>query len=433
MVSSQGRGVIDCATGEKIARDYDIYDEDYAHLEAEGIGPLAHQVIPITGMYGGGLPNGTRDMWESVVVTLNWPEQLLLLIHPGSCLYGSRSNHPDHFTKIGYELELRAYGFSPTGKSLIIATSSDVTIYHRGSNKSAQRKTIIPKGTKTMKHNRQQRATIAQQTLRILETGQYTNRQGVTVSLSPVLTSAKEHTRLYTPEQYLEIFAHRDDMLRDREYQTSVEVTNETTLHAARRLIVEEHEERVLCLNFASAKNPGGGFLGGSQAQEESLARASGLYPCLTQMTGYYESNRNFRSCLYTDHIIYSPDVPVFRDDDNALLDTPYTVSIITAPAVNRGAVEHNEPQRVKDIERVMFDRMEKVLSLCVIHEHPVLILGAWGCGVFRNDPVEIATLFKRHLLHDGRFRQAFKRVVFAVFDRTKTTTVLNAFQTAFE
>ncbi len=131
VVSSQGRGVLNCATGEKIARDSSQYDEDDCHLEAEGIGPLAGQRISVAGLYGGGLPNGTSDLWHVISVSLQWPESLLLLVHPGSSLYGSRVNRPDHFTKIAKVLSLHAYGFSPTGKSLIIATSSDVTIYHR--------------------------------------------------------------------------------------------------------------------------------------------------------------------------------------------------------------------------------------------------------------------------------------------------------------
>ena len=66
--------------------------------------------------------------------------------------------------------------------------------------------------------------------------------------------------------------------------------------------------------------NPGGGFLSGSQAQEESLARATALYPCLAQMTEMYETNRQLNSPLFTDNMIYSPEVPVFRDDDDILL-----------------------------------------------------------------------------------------------------------------
>lgn len=110
----------------------------------------------------------------------------------------------------------------------------------------------------------------------------------------------------------------------------------------------------MLALNFASARHPGGGFLGGSQAQEESLARASGLSPCLNQFQEMYDTNQRFSSCLYTDHMIYAPDVPVFRDDDDRLLEEPFLVSILTAPAVNAGAVRRNEPHHVQHIEPVM-------------------------------------------------------------------------------
>src|SRR6185437_10556724 len=110
----------------------------------------------------------------------------------------------------------------------------------------------------------------------------------------------------------------------------------------AGRLLRDEGADRVLALNFASARHPGGGFLKGSQAQEESLARASGLYACIAPLRGMYDANHRFRSCLYTDHLIYSPDVPVFRADNDSLLDHPYPVSFVTAPAVNAGAVRTN-------------------------------------------------------------------------------------------
>ncbi|WP_259391506.1 TIGR02452 family protein [Paenibacillus sp. 1011MAR3C5] len=123
----------------------------------------------------------------------------------------------------------------------------------------------------------------------------------------------------------------------ERSYDTIIEVTEETTLAAAARLAKEEEE--ICCLNFASAKHPGGGFLTGARAQEESLARASGLYPTIVQMKEMYSHNAWQRICLYSDYIIYSPKVPVFRDDSGVLLDKAYPVSIITSPAVNAGVV----------------------------------------------------------------------------------------------
>src|SRR5262249_17412335 len=148
------------------------------------------------------------------------------------------------------------------------------------------------------------------------------------VSVAELLDHARAHSRLYAPGDFSEVFRLRDERAArpGRPETTEFRVVNCTTLAAARQLVREEGAADVLCLNFASGKNPGGGFLNGSQAQEESLARATGLYPCLTPMRAMYDANRQFDSCLYTDHMIYSPRVPVFRDDDDALLSEPYAV-----------------------------------------------------------------------------------------------------------
>jgi uncharacterized protein (TIGR02452 family) len=199
---------------------------------------------------------------------------------------------------------------------------------------------------------------------------------------------------------------------------TIIGVRNVTTLAAAKELHAAHGAERVALLNFASARNPGGGFLNGSQAQEESLARASGLYASLNRTTDYYEANRRERSALYTDHMIYSPRVPVFRDDHDRLLDEPWHASIITAPAVNAGVVRSNEPHNVPRIREVMARRIEYVLALAAHQGQSALVLGAWGCGVFRNDPSEVAELFGDMLLGEGRYARAFAEIVFAVLDR---------------
>src|SRR5262245_61320885 len=195
---------------------------------------------------------------------------------------------------------------------------------------------------------RRTRAQIAQQTLTILEEGAYRHPSGQRMVIRDELASAHSRSVLYSPDDYHEVFRRRDRLPRDRPpIPVAFEVVNETTLHAARRLTQHDPGARVLALNFASARHPGGGFLKGSQAQEEGLARASGLYACLAQFPAMYEANARFPSCLYTDHMIYSPDVPVFRDDADALLDRPYPVSFVTAPAVNVGALRTNEPDRL--------------------------------------------------------------------------------------
>ncbi len=277
------------------------------------------------------------------------------------------------------------------------------------------------------------RAQVARETVTILEAGVYLHPGGRQLSIRDELASARSRSVLYAPDQFQDVFQRRDELLRGRApAPMAFEVTNETTLHAARRLLEVEPGARVLALNFASARHPGGGFLKGSQAQEESLARASGLYACIAPVREMYDTNARFPSCLYTDHMIYSPDVPVFRDDDDALLEHPYLLSFVTAPAVNLGALRRNEPDRLHQVEPVMLSRMEKLLSLAVIHGHGALVLGAWGCGVFANDPERVADWFHRHLAREGNFRAAFRKVVFAVLDRTEDRSTLRAFEKRF-
>jgi uncharacterized protein (TIGR02452 family) len=92
---------------------------------------------------------------------------------------------------------------------------------------------------------------------------------------------------------------------------------NGTSLASARTIAARGTTP--LVLNFASAKNPGGGFLNGARAQEESLARSSALYPCLRK-SGMYDHHRASGDCLYTDWMIVSPEVPVYRDDETGAL-----------------------------------------------------------------------------------------------------------------
>jgi uncharacterized protein (TIGR02452 family) len=277
------------------------------------------------------------------------------------------------------------------------------------------------------------RAQVAQETVTILEEGAYLHLSGRRIPLGEELAAARSRSVLYSPDQFRRVFRQRDQLLGGRTGgSVAFEVVNETTLHAARRLLDEEPGARVLALNFASARHPGGGFLGGSQAQEESLARASGLYACIAPFQEMYDANTHFRSCLYTDHMIYSPDVPVFRDDADALLEHPYPLSFVTAPAVNVGALQRNEPDRLDEVEPVMLARGEKVLSLAVVHGHDVLVLGAWGCGVFANDPDRVAGWFHLHLAGEGTFRGAFRKVVFAVLDRTGDRSTIQPFERLF-
>jgi uncharacterized protein (TIGR02452 family) len=268
-----------------------------------------------------------------------------------------------------------------------------------------------------MRKQRQMAAQIATGTLSILEAGGYFSPSREWRYLDREVQQAVKGTVLYPPEV-------NPQALIECLYDTHIEVCNESTLAAAHRLV--RLGQNPVALNFASAKNPGGGFLSGARAQEESIARASALYPCLKgkPMYGYHRRLRDF---LYTDYAIYSPFVPVFRDDDDTLLEEPYLASIITAPAVNAGALERS---RQDEVLPAMQRRIDKVLHIGIEHGHASIVLGAWGCGVFKNDPIAIARLFKEAL--QGRFRRAYQTVVFAVLNTSRKRDTLQAFENEF-
>ncbi|MDR2213085.1 MAG: hypothetical protein LBE21_05610 [Pseudomonadales bacterium] len=130
VLSSQGRGVIDCRSGDKVARDYNEYYAN-GYLEADGIGPLYGNTIRIFLLSAGGLPAYTHDGWSVEFATLDWPVKDIFLVEPNSFLLASLYGKPEKFTKIGTEYEPVMCGFSYSGNSLVIATSSDVAIFSR--------------------------------------------------------------------------------------------------------------------------------------------------------------------------------------------------------------------------------------------------------------------------------------------------------------
>jgi uncharacterized protein (TIGR02452 family) len=180
----------------------------------------------------------------------------------------------------------------------------------------------------------------------------------------------------------------------------------------------------VACLVFASARHPGGGFLRGAQAQEESLARASALHACQQAAPQFYAFHRQQPDLCYSDRVIYSPSVPVFRDDDGALLHRLYLVSFLTSAAPNMAAIGTAQPESAAAVPAVLCARATRVLQIAAAHRHRRLVLGVWGCGVFGNDPTVVASAFAGAL--DST--RCFEEVVFAVHDRQADSPAYRAF-----
>ncbi|MEU9105698.1 TIGR02452 family protein [Streptomyces xanthophaeus] len=265
---------------------------------------------------------------------------------------------------------------------------------------------------------------IARENAQLLAAGGYRTGSGRQVSLAAAVADAKAGTRIYGPNQ---IIPGGNPMAGSR--PTVVEVTGESSTAAARRLAADgSGAAAVAVLNFASARNPGGGYVRGAKAQEEALCRASALYETLLEAPEYYEVHRAGRSTFYTDRVIHSPGVPVFRDDRGELLEEPFRAGFLTSPAPNAGTIRRQEPERVAEIPEALARRAELVLQVAALHGYPRLVLGAWGCGVFQNDPAEVAEAFRALLA--GPFARVFERVVFGILDRKPDTRA--AFERAF-
>ncbi|MYS33048.1 uncharacterized protein (TIGR02452 family) [Streptomyces sp. KhCrAH-43] len=265
---------------------------------------------------------------------------------------------------------------------------------------------------------------IARETENIVEAGSYRTVNGREISIEKDVAAALAGTRLYGPDPV-------PVAVLDRDRTPVIEVTGESSLEAAARM-TRERPGRIAVLNYASARNPGGGYLNGAQAQEEALCRASALYATLLRVPGFYAHHRAERSVFYTDRVIHSPGVPVFRDDRGRLLDTPYTVGFLTSPAPNAGVIRARTPEEAHRVPAALAARAERVLEVAAVCGYRRLVLGAWGCGVFQNDPAVVAGAFHALLTGEGRFAGHFEQVVLGILGRDEDAPTRVAFDRVF-
>lgn len=245
--------------------------------------------------------------------------------------------------------------------------------------------------------------------------GFYVDETGREVVWREAVDAACAARRSIPPDETLPA-PPRDDVL-----VTRVQVTNETTLAASRRLV--DAGLRPLALNFANGIHPGGGFLGGARAQEEVLCRSSALFETLVG-DAMYEAHRKRPLPDATDWAIHSPGVPVFRHDDGTALPRPWLLSFLTCAAPYAPGV--GQPRSGDLLQR----RIHRVLAIARSFGYSTLVLGAWGCGAFGNDPTRTASDFRKAL--EGEFLGAFSDIVFAITDWSPERRFLGPFRDVF-
>ena len=308
--------------------------------------------------------------------------------------------------------------------------------HHRFRSHTTMKEPPKPEGSKSQKPKntgdtgRIQRRAIAKSTLEIIEAGSYTTG-GIKYDIRPQLKVMVSGTRYYAADSLLSLWSQPTSTSNSvRERAMEISIVEISTLQGASLLTStpyispEETRRKVGVLNFASAKNPGGGFQSGAQAQEESIARSSTLYPSLISSAGekFYEPhNKDPKGGYYSHAMILSPDVTVFRTDSGELIK-PVQIDVVTSAAVNAGVARRTlngqvagEAEEVR-IGKVMKERMARILFLFEKRGIRDLVLGSFGTGVFKNKVSLVAAIWAELLVAPGaRFKNSFDRVAFAI------------------
>ena len=191
--------------------------------------------------------------------------------------------------------------------------------------------------------------------------------------------------------------------------KAKVVVSGKRSLGAAE--VYAKQGKKVCVLNFASATNPGGGVVNGSSAQEECICRCTTLYPCLNNdnlWMEFYKPHRKAANPLYNNDCIYTPNVCVFKSDTNFPEPLPrdewWKVNILTCAAPNlrerpsNPMNPHAGYKQVKvtpaELATLLTSRIRRIFEVALANDNEVLILGAFGCGAFRNPPEIVAKVF---------------------------------------
>lgn len=258
---------------------------------------------------------------------------------------------------------------------------------------------------------------IAKETLQILEKGYY-QFGADSISIAHMVKEDVDSVQSIPPE-----FDLPESPVFQANDVVTTQVQNTLTLSAAKEMVDEG--KRPLVLNFANGTHVGGGFLRGAKAQEETLCYVSSLF-CSIVGNPFYEYNAGVAKNRSSDYSILSR-ATVFRNESYDLIERPWHMDVLTCAApiarFDWGGVSSEEGAEI------MNQRIARVLDIAIAYGFTDLVLGAWGCGAFGNDPKQIAHLFEQHLNSRAQY---FDSVVFAIADWSEDRRFLQPFSLHF-
>lgn len=259
---------------------------------------------------------------------------------------------------------------------------------------------------------------VAKETMKIIKEGQY-EVEGNIIKLPHIDYDSVD---VISPQLGEQLLVEKRD--RKKAVLNNVCIVPEDSFQAAKRY------DNPLVMNFANAHKPGGGFELGATAQEEALCRCSTLIASIgsEKAKEMYRYNNAHPAPLESDYMLLSK-VCVFRNEKCELISNPFQAGVITVPAPNRIGLAALTP--VKKIDEAMIRRIEIMLLVARTHQYRSLVLGAWGCGAFHNNPGNVANCFKV-VLEDYGYAEYFDHICFAIYgsDEGKNIT---AFRECFK
>lgn len=206
------------------------------------------------------------------------------------------------------------------------------------------------------------------------------------------------------------------------EYDTVIDVQNIDCLECAKRLIEDGYNPAVL--NMSSRRNPGGGVATCAGAQEETLFRRTNLFRSLYQFA-YYAGNYGVKRSHLQYPLdrdfggVYTPNATLFREDEKhgyRLMGKPLKMSFISVAGLNRPKLTADGTHIVESLVPAVKNKIRTILRIGIKIKHDSLILGALGCGAFRNPPRHVAQIF-HDVLREDEFRGRYCKIIFAILE----------------
>jgi len=258
---------------------------------------------------------------------------------------------------------------------------------------------------------------IARATQQILKRGTYTTESGSEHDIRVLIDSARTQTVIYPPALVM-------PRPREKYKQLVSYVHNQTTLTVAHAR--QKRGYRVAILNFTQPTSLGNGWMNGRNAQEASLVRSSGLMSCLRDVAWYGDASHQVNP-FYDDTVIVSPHVPFIRTHDGDLLEQPWMAHVVSAAPIHVHAVRKYMPMRIAEVPLAMMRRATRIIEAAANTKANVLVLGAWGCGRFGNDPDMVIAAFMAAF--ESPAMRNFAIVDFAVPDVTSGSPLYHRFR----